>query len=128
MDNIVASAQENGYVKTMFGRLRDVPELNSKNKNIRSFGERIARNTPIQGTSADIIKIAMVNVSKRLKEENLDANLILQIHDELLIESSEKDAKAAANILREEMENAAPMSVPLVADVYIGKTWYDAKN
>lgn len=128
MDNIVSSAQEKGYVKTMFGRLRDVPEINSKNKNIKAFGERIARNTPIQGTSADIIKIAMVNVSKRLKEENLDANLILQIHDELLIESSEKDAKAAANILKEEMENATPMSVPLVADVYIGKTWYDAKN
>lgn len=128
MDNIVASAQETGYVKTMFGRLRDVPELKSKNKNIRAFGERIARNTPIQGTSADIIKIAMVNVSKRLKQENLNANLILQIHDELLIESSEKDAKLAAAILKEEMENAAPMSVPLVAEVYIGKTWYDAKN
>lgn len=128
MDNIVSNAQENGFVKTMFGRLRDVPELQSKNKNIRAFGERIARNTPIQGTSADIIKIAMVNVSKRLKKENLNANLILQIHDELLIECSQEDAKVAANILKEEMESAAPMSVPLVADVGIGKTWYDAKN
>lgn len=128
MDNIVSSAQENGYVKTMFGRLRNVPELQSKNKNIRAFGERIARNTPIQGTSADIIKIAMVNVSKRLKKEKLNANLILQVHDELLIECRQEDAKAASNILKEEMENAAPMSVPLTVDVGIGKTWYDAKN
>lgn len=128
MDNIVSSAQETGYVKTMFGRLRRIPELQSKNKNIRAFGERIARNTPIQGTSADIIKIAMVNVNKRLKKEKLNANLILQIHDELLIECSQEDAKLAANILKEEMENAVSMSVPLVADVGIGKTWYDAKN
>ena len=128
MDSIVSSAQEHGYVKTMFGRLRDIPEIQSKNKNIRAFGERIARNTPIQGTSADIIKIAMVNVSKRLKKEKLNANLILQIHDELLIECREEDAKVVANILKEEMENAAPMSVPLTVDVGIGKTWYDAKN
>lgn len=128
MDNIVSSAQEHGYVKTMFGRLRDIPELQSKNKNIRAFGERIARNTPIQGTSADIIKIAMVNISKRLKKESLNANLILQIHDELLIECRQEDAKVVANILKEEMENATPMSVPLTVDVGIGKTWYDAKN
>ena len=128
MEDIVHQTEKTGEVRTMMGRLRKVPEIKSKNKNIRAFGERIAKNTPIQGTAADIIKIAMVKVQNRLERENLDANLILQVHDELLIESSEKDAKKAAEILKEEMENAVKISVPLVVEIGIGKSWFEAKK
>lgn len=95
---------------------------------MRSLGERIARNTPIQGTAADIIKIAMIKVNDRFLKEGLDAKLILQVHDELLVEASESDYNKAALVLKEEMENAVSISVPLVADVFVGKTWFDAKN
>ena len=95
---------------------------------LRAFGERVARNAPIQGTAADIIKIAMVNVSKRLKAENLNAKLILQVHDELIIEADESCADTAAKLLKEEMQNAAKMKVELTADVNVGKTWYEAKG
>ncbi|MDE5852834.1 MAG: DNA polymerase I, partial [Oscillospiraceae bacterium] len=128
MDDIINEADKTGEVKTMFGRVRPVPELKSTKYSTRSLGERIARNTPIQGTAADIIKIAMIKVNDRFLKEGLDAKLILQIHDELLVEASEADSKKAALVLKEEMENAVSMSVPLVADVFIGKTWFDAKN
>ena len=115
MINIVESAKENGYVKTLFGRIRYIKELSDRNFNIRQFGERIALNTPIQGTAADIIKIAMVKVSERLKKELPNAHLVLQIHDELVIEAAPEDKEKAAEILTESMENAVKLNVPLSA-------------
>lgn len=126
MEDTVTKGKEQGYVTTMFGRRRYIPELKSKNKIQQALGKRIAMNTPIQGSAADIIKIAMVNVYRKLKEENLDAKLILQVHDELIVEASESDSQRASEILREEMQNAAVLKAPLVADVNIGKSWYDA--
>jgi len=128
MEKTLERAKDLGYVETAFGRRRYLPELKSSNGMLRAFGERVARNAPIQGTAADIIKIAMVRVYDRLKEEKLDAKLILQIHDELIVESNEADAPRAAQIISEEMENACKLSVPMPADVHIGKTWYDAKE
>ena len=128
MDNAVTSAQENGYAVTMFGRRRYIPELKKSKKKDQAFGKRAAMNAPIQGTAADIIKIAMIKVYKRLAAENLEARLILQVHDELIIEVSEKDAERAAAVLGEEMRGAAKLDVPLTADVSKGKTWYDAKG
>ena len=128
MDKVVADAKENGYVVTLFGRRRYLPELTASNGMLRAFGERVARNMPIQGTAADIIKIAMVKVHERLIEENLDARIIMQVHDELIIEAKEDIAEYVAKLLREEMENACSLSVPLIADTSIGKTWYDAKG
>ena len=128
MNREVETAKVQGYVTTMFGRRRYLPELRSTNKNMRSFGERVARNMPIQGTAADIIKIAMIRVYRRLKAENLRSRLILQVHDELIVEAPEDEAQKAADIVREEMENAVSLSVPLTADAHIGKTWYDAKG
>lgn len=128
MENTIASAKENGYVTTLFGRRRYIPELASSNHMLRAFGERASRNAPIQGTAADIIKIAMVNVFARLKRENINARLILQVHDELIIEADINQAEIAAQILKEEMQNAAEMKVELTADVNIGKTWKDAKG
>lgn len=127
MDRVVQQAREDGYVTTMFERRRYLPELVSSNHNLRAFGERVARNMPIQGTAADIIKIAMIRVQSRLKSENLDAKLILQIHDELIVEAPENEAKEVAEILTSEMENVVKLSVPLIAESSIGKTWYDAK-
>ena len=124
----IEKAKQDGFVTTLFGRRRYLPELSSSNGMLRAFGERVARNAPIQGTAADIIKIAMVNVFSRLQEENLNARLILQVHDELIIEAAEEDASAAAKILKEEMENAAKLKVALTADVNKGKTWYEAKG
>ncbi|MGN0661252.1 MAG: DNA polymerase, partial [Oscillospiraceae bacterium] len=126
MDKIVKDGTESGYVCTLFGRRRYIPELNSTNKIQKALGARIAMNTPIQGTAADIIKLAMVNVYRKLKEESLDARLILQVHDELIVEASEKDAERAAKILHEQMENAANLSVKLIAEVGKGKSWYEA--
>ena len=128
MEKTVEDAKKNGYAETMFGRRRPIPELKNSNKNIQAFGKRAAMNAPLQGTAADIIKIAMIKVYRRLKEENLDARLILQVHDELIIEVSEKDAERAAAVLGEEMRSAARLDVPLTADVSKGKTWYDAKQ
>ena len=127
MTDIIESAKALGYVSTLFGRRRYLPELKSANFNTRSFGERVALNMPIQGTAADIIKIAMINVSKRLFAEGLRARLILQVHDELIVECPESEADYVSQILRQEMENAATLSVPLVADTRAGKSWYDAK-
>jgi len=128
MKNIVAKAREDGYVTTMFGRRRYIPEITSKNFNIRSFGERVALNAPIQGSAADIIKIAMIRVSKKLSESGLSARLILQVHDELVVEASKADAAAAQEILTNEMENACSLLVPLSADAGMGETWYEAKK
>ena len=126
MENIIANAKETGFVQTMFARRRYVPDINAKNGRIRAFAERVCRNTPIQGTAADLIKLAMVHVYKRLKEEKLDARIILQVHDELILEVAQHNLEKTKEILKYEMENAHPMSVPLTADVGEGTTWYDA--
>lgn len=125
MEQTVAKAKRDGYVETMFGRRRYIKELAAKNKNLQAFGERVAKNTPIQGTAADIIKIAMIKVYNRLKESGLDARLILQVHDELIVEAKEDCAEKVALLLKEEMENAVKLTVPMTVDVNIGKTWYD---
>ncbi len=127
MKKAIEDAREKGYAETMLGRRRNMPELKASNRITQAFGERVAMNAPIQGTAADIIKIAMVRVSERLKQENLDARLILQVHDELIVESSVADAERAQTALKEEMENACKLSVPLVVDMNIGKSWYDTK-
>ena len=111
----------------MYARRRYLPELSSKNKVTQAFGKRVAMNTPIQGSAADIIKVAMVRVYRRLKEEGLKARLILQVHDELIVEACEEDLEKAKSVLAQEMEHAAKLLVPLVVDVHTGKTWYDAK-
>ena len=128
LKSVVEQAKNDGYVTTMFGRRRYLPELTSSNHNLRAFGERVAKNMPIQGTAADIIKIAMIKVDERLKKEGLKARLILQVHDELIVEAPEDEALQAAQILSEEMQNAVKLKVPLPADSGIGKTWYNAKQ
>ena len=128
MKDTVTFAKQNGYVMTMFGRRRNIPELSSSNKILQAAGKRIAMNTPVQGSAADIIKIAMVRVYKRLQEEKLSARLILQVHDELIVEADNSDAQRAGQILSEEMTNAVKLSVPLIAEVNEGETWYDAKG
>ncbi len=128
MKNVVNRAKENGFASTLFNRRRYLPELSSSNGMLRAFGERVARNMPIQGTAADIIKIAMVRTYQRLENENMSSKLILQIHDELIVESPENEAQKAAEILKEEMENAVSLKVKLIADVGVGKTWYEAKK
>jgi DNA polymerase I len=128
MDDTIAFGKEHGYVATLYGRRRALPELRSSNKNVKALGERLAMNTPIQGTAADIIKLAMVNVAKRLKEEKLRARLILQVHDELIIEAPIEEKDIASVILKEEMQGAAKLLVPLVADVNSGENWYNAKG
>ncbi|MCL2045128.1 MAG: DNA polymerase I [Oscillospiraceae bacterium] len=127
MAMIVEIAKAQGFVSTLFGRIRYLPELKSSNFNTRSFGERVALNMPIQGTAADIIKIAMINVSKRIEKEGYKGCLILQVHDELIAECPEDEALGLSVVLREEMESAAQLLVPLVADTRIGKSWYDVK-
>lgn len=128
MKNVVEKAKKDGYVETMYGRRRYLPELTAGNHMTRAFGERVARNMPIQGTAADIIKIAMVKVFNRLQQENLRSRLILQIHDELIVEAPQDEAMRVAILLQEEMENAVKLDVPLVADAAVGKTWYEAKG
>lgn len=127
MDKAVKEGKEKGYAHTILGRRRYLPELESKNYNIRNFGERVAMNAPIQGTAADIIKQAMVLVKQRLQEEKMQANLILQVHDELLLESPPEEVEKASALLKETMENIVKLSVPLVADVNFGKNWYETK-
>ncbi len=127
MTNVVERAKETGYVETLFGRRRYLPELSSSNFNLRSFGERVAMNMPIQGTAADIIKIAMIRVVDRLEKEGLRARLILQVHDELIVEAPREEAPLVQQLLTEEMEQAVQLSVPMVAEAAIGKTWYEAK-
>ncbi len=127
LDGLVAGAKEQGYAATMYGRRRPVPELKSSNFMQRSFGERVAMNSPIQGTAADIIKIAMVRVHDRLQEEGLKSRLILQVHDELLVEAPLEEAGRVERILTEEMQQAAELKVPLEIDMHRGNNWYEAK-
>lgn len=126
MNHMIELAKERGYSETLFNRRRYLPELSSSNHMLRAFGERVARNMPIQGTAADIIKIAMVKVDKRLTDENMKSRLILQVHDELIVEAPEDESQKALEIVTQEMENACKMKVCLRADGKIGKTWFDA--
>ena len=127
MENITEEAKEKGYVETLFHRRRYIPELKSKNYMVRQFGSRAAMNTPIQGTAADIMKIAMINVYKELKKRNLKSKIVLQVHDEMMIEVPEKEIEEVKNILQECMQNAIKLKVPLIAEVSIANNWYDCK-
>lgn len=127
MKSVVEEARETGYVETMYGRRRALPELKSSNYNVRTGAERMALNTPIQGTAADIIKIAMIRVDRRMKREGLKARLVLQVHDELIVECPESEAETVMALVTEEMQSAAELKVPLVAEAHAGKSWFDAK-
>lgn len=124
LEGLVASAKEKGYAETLFGRRRPIPELKSSNFMQRQFGERVAMNSPVQGTAADIIKIAMVRVHDRLAEEGLSSRLVLQVHDELLIEAKREELETVKAILKEEMMGAAHLSVPLEIDMEVGEDWF----
>ena len=127
MESIKEQAKKDGYVKTMLNRIRYIPELKSPNYNIRQFGERVALNTPIQGTAADIIKLEMVRVDNRLINEGLKSKLILQVHDELIVEAHKDEVDKVKQILSEEMQGAMELNVPLKVDMFTGHSWYDAK-
>lgn len=127
LDKAINEGKENGYVKTLMNRIRYIPEINSTNRNVKMFGERLAMNTPIQGTAADIIKIAMVNVYNRLKREDLKSKLILQVHDELILEVHRDELEYVKDLIKKEMEGALTLSVPLTVDVKWGLNWYEAK-
>ena len=128
MDRVIKDAKRNGFVTTLFGRRRYLPEISASNGMLRAFGERVARNAPIQGTAADIIKIAMIRVNNRLKSEFSDARLILQVHDELIAECRKEDAEAVCAVLKEEMTNAAKLKVKLSVEAHFGRTWLEAKG
>ncbi|MBQ4369604.1 MAG: DNA polymerase I, partial [Oscillospiraceae bacterium] len=127
MKEAVEKAKANGYAVTVFGRRRDMPELTSSNRNMRAFGERVALNMPVQGTAADIMKIAMIKAAARIKAENLRARIILQVHDELIAECPPEEEERVKKLLSEEMEGAVKLSVPLTAEAHSGLNWYDAK-
>lgn len=127
MDNITESAKEKGYVETLYNRRRYIPELKSNNYMVRQFGARVAMNTPIQGTAADIMKIAMINVYKELKNKDLQAKIVLQVHDEMMIEAPISEAEEVKKIVKEQMQNAATLDVPLVAQISVASNWYDCK-
>ena len=126
LDNLVAAAREQGFITTMYGRRRPIPELSSSNFMQRSFGERVAMNSPIQGTAADIIKIAMIRVWERLRQAGLASRLILQVHDELVIETRQEETVQVRQILEESMKQAAELKVPLEVDLHMGENWYQA--
>ena len=126
MKDCIAHARENGYVSTLFGRRRPLPELASSNFQVRASGERMARNTPIQGTAADIIKLAMVHVWQSLRDEGLQARLLLQVHDELIVEAPAGEVERVKALLKEKMEQVVRYSVPLTVDVGTGRTWLEA--
>ncbi len=128
MQKTIELAKKQGFVETIFNRRRYLPELESTNHMLRSFGERVARNMPIQGAAADIIKMAMINVYNKLKNKKLASRLILQVHDELIIEAPIEEVEAIKVLLKEEMQNAAKLDVPLEVHLSTGKTWYDAKD
>ena len=128
MERTVEDARDCGYVTTLYGRRRYIRELASKNRVLQALGKRMAMNSPIQGTAADIIKIAMCRVWERLRDEGLDAKLILQVHDELIVEAREEDAQRVADLVTEEMQGAAALAVPLVVDAHTGVNWYLAKG
>jgi DNA polymerase-1 len=127
MTEIVEKARRDGYVVTLFGRRRWLPELKSSNFNLRSFGERVALNMPIQGTAADIIKLAMIRVDAALRREGLEGKLVLQVHDELIVECPEGEQEQVKALLEREMEGVVHLSVPLTADAGMGKSWGEAK-
>jgi len=127
MKQVVADARESGFTQTLFGRKRYIPELSASNFMVRQGGERIALNTPIQGTAADLIKMAMIRVDKALREEFPEARLLLQVHDELIVECPEEIATEVAQLVSREMENVASLKVPLTAEAKIGKSWFEAK-
>jgi len=127
MDNTIKEAKANGYVSTLYGRRRYISEITSSNKNIIKFGERIAMNTPVQGTAADIIKVAMNIIYKKLKDGNFKSRLIMQVHDELIIEVNNEEKEQVSNIMKDAMENVTTLKVPLNVDLHIAKNWYDAK-
>lgn len=127
MDKVVEEAHQTGAVTTMYGRRRELPAIHSKNFNQRSLAERMAMNTPIQGTAADIIKIAMIRASRMLKDANVKSRILLQVHDELVLEVVKEEIPKVTEILKEAMEHAAELSVPLVVDVNVGKNWAEAK-
>ena len=126
LDRLVADAKEKGYITTMYGRRRPIPELASSNFMQRSFGERVAMNSPIQGTAADIIKIAMIRVWKKLRQAGFSSRLILQVHDELVIETRQEEVEQVRRILEESMKQAAQLAVPLEVDLHTGENWYEA--
>jgi len=128
MEKTISNAKANGYITTLYGRRRYLPELQNSNGMLRAFGERVARNAPIQGTAADIIKLAMIKVFQRLEKELPSAALILQVHDELIVECDEKDSELACRILKEEMESAANLAVPLTVEANFGTNWLEAKG
>ena len=127
MKKTVEQAKEDGFVTTLYGRRRYIPDLKSGKAVLRKFGERVAMNSPLQGTAADIIKIAVINTEKALAESGIDAKLILQVHDELIVEAHVDCADRAKEILQREMENAVKLSVPLTVEIQQGKTWYECK-
>ena len=127
MDEADEDAKKKGYIETMYNRRRYIPELTSKSYMVRKFGERVAMNTPIQGTAADIMKIAMINVFRELKDRKLNSKIVLQVHDELLIETDIKEKEEVREILVNNMEHAAKLLVPLKVEVAEGENWYDAK-
>lgn len=127
MTNIVEETKEKGYVETLYHRRRYVPELKSNNYMVRQFGGRVAMNTPIQGTAADIMKIAMIKVYKELKKRNLKAKIVLQVHDEMMIETSLEEADRVKEIVKNEMESAIELKVPLIAEVSEAENWYECK-
>ena len=127
MKQVVIDARDTGYTRTIYGRRRSIPELKSSNFNVRSGAERIALNTPIQGTAADLIKLAMIRVDAALRREFPEAKLILQVHDELIVECPEEIAAEVAALVSREMEQVASLNVPLTAEAKWGKSWYDAK-
>jgi DNA polymerase-1 len=127
LDRTIAEAKRTGYVETLFGRRRSLPELASPNRSVRSFGERAAMNTPLQGAAADIIKIAMVRTSDALHARGMKTRLVLQVHDELILESPADEVDEASRLLRDCMEKAADLSVPLRVDVHAGASWYETK-
>ena len=126
MENVSEEAKEKGYVETLYHRRRYIPELQSNNFMVRSFGKRVAMNTPIQGTAADIMKIAMINVFKELKEKNMKSKIVLQVHDEMMIEAPIEEAEKVKELLKRNMENVITLKVPLVVDVIVANNWYDA--
>ena len=125
LKDVVQRAKEDGYVTTLFGRRRYIPELSSTKKTLQAFGQRVAMNSPIQGSAADIIKMAMIRIARRLEHSHFDARLILQVHDELLIECRRDQAQEVSALMREEMEHTVQLAVPLTVDVQIGDNWYD---
>ena len=127
MDNITQKAKEQGYVETLFHRRRYIPELKSNNYMVRQFGARAAMNTPIQGTAADIMKIAMINVYRELKQRNLKSKIVLQVHDEMMLESPKDEIEEVKKIIKEKMENAVKLNVPLIADISEAENWYECK-